>query len=79
MKVKQTLHPPREMLKTAVLAFLSSQSENAISALLDFSTALAVEKWPGILPGGKRRIVPRFPRWPRRMDLLMRLTSHIAG
>jgi hypothetical protein len=42
------------MLKTAVLAFLSSQSENAISALLDFSTALAVEKWPGILPGGKR-------------------------
>jgi hypothetical protein len=43
-----------EMLKNAVLAFFSSQSENAVSALLHFSTAWAVEKWPGILPGGKR-------------------------
>jgi hypothetical protein len=34
----------REMLKNAVLAFFSSQSENAISALLHFSTAKAVEK-----------------------------------
>jgi hypothetical protein len=29
----------REMLKNAVLALFSSQSENAISALLDISTA----------------------------------------
>jgi hypothetical protein len=42
------------MLNNAVLAFFSSQSDNAISALLDFSDAYAVEKLLGILPGGKR-------------------------
>jgi len=50
------------MLKNALMAFFNSQSENAISALLYFSTAQAVEKWPGILPGGKRWIIQRFPR-----------------
>jgi hypothetical protein len=42
------------MLRNGILAFFSAQSENAIFALLDFSTAWEAEKWPGILPGGKR-------------------------